>query len=78
MKGLRKFWFGMVTGLTYLAAATFLINKAIETAAVLAAQPDFTALGILLTGLSTGVVGVSTAFIYGNIKSHEASNGNPA
>jgi hypothetical protein len=59
-RGYRKYRFAMISGLGYLIAATFLGFIG------LTADADPTALGIMFGGLSTGVIGVAGAFIWGN------------
>ena len=63
LKGNRK----MLMWASYLGCCTFLIWKAVEFGAA-----DFTGLGVMCGGLASGLAAV----VYGNIKEHQAANGN--
>ena len=62
MKGYRKFWFGLALGLPYLLAGYHLGLSAIQFAR------DLTATGLLIGALATGVIGITSAFVWGNAK----------
>jgi len=60
IRGYRKFWFGLGLGLPYLAGGFVLGSQAI------ALGRDLTATGILIGAVATGVVGICSAFVWGN------------
>jgi ABC-type uncharacterized transport system permease subunit len=62
MQGYRKFWFGLALGIPYLLAAYHLGLAAIQLGR------DLTATGLLIGAIATGVVGITSAFVWGNAK----------
>lgn len=61
-RGYRKFWFGLGIGLPYLAVGWSLGYSAIQM------NRDLTATGILIGAIATGVIGLVSAFVWGNVK----------
>ena len=64
--GKRKFLFGMVSSILYLAVCTFLGMQGLEGGA------DPTALGLMFGGIATGVGGIMSAFVWGNAQEWRA------
>lgn len=62
MAGYRKFWFGLALGIPYLLAAWNLAASAITY------DRDLTATGILIGAIATGIIGICSAFVWGNSK----------
>lgn len=62
LQGYRKFWFGLALGLPYLLGGFVLGSQAI------ALGRDLTATGILIGAIATGVVGICSAFVWGNVR----------
>lgn len=62
MRGLRKFWFCVSMALPYLAVSYHLGLTALHLGR------DLTATGILIGAIGTGIIGITGAFIYGNVK----------
>lgn len=62
MKGYRKFYFGLGMGLPYLV-----IGYHLGLSAIIYGR-DLTATGLLIGAIATGVVGICSAFVWGNVK----------
>jgi hypothetical protein len=64
--GKRKFLFGMISSILYLAVCTFLGMQGLEGGA------DPTSLGIMFGGIAAGVGGIMSAFVWGNAQEWRA------
>jgi hypothetical protein len=62
VRGYRKFWFGLGLGLPFLWAAYSIAMAAIGN------DRDLTATGILIGAIASGVIGICSAFVWGNVK----------
>lgn len=62
LQGYRKFWFGLGMGIPYMVVGYHLGYAAISLGR------DLTATGIMIGAIATGVIGICSAFVWGNSK----------
>ena len=65
MNRMRKFWFGLAMGLPYMAG-----SFAVGWQALILGR-DLTATGIMIGAIATGIVGITSAFVWGNVREAE-------